>query len=265
LKDLPADLKRDIIPRIASGKPGQVVRGNYTAAAINKQFNALMNSPERIVAILDSLPYTANGIDVVECLKNKSATLPVMQSMPIKVWLTTAKAKLVHGQELHLAIENNNQHRIDQLLCERNIDINHQEYGQYCAALAVACASGDTGIVRQLLAAGANVELKDGLSQTPIHIASLKGHEMIVRLLIAAGANANTKDWSRSTPLMGAAQLKDIGIAEMLLNSGADPAAKNCKERSAVDYARGHHYNRSMEYLLENAIEEHKAKQSKKS
>jgi ankyrin repeat protein len=63
-------------------------------------------------------------------------------------------------------------------------------------ALMHAVEYGSAEVVRQLLGAGASVNLKSGYGQAPLHIASMKiwPSVEIIDLLLAEGANRNAKD-----------------------------------------------------------------------
>ena len=93
--------------------------------------------------------------------------------------------------------------------------------------LAVAAAKGHAGIVEQLLAAGANPNIELSSRSTPLSIAAVRGHAGIVEQLLAAGANPNIKLSSGSTPLAEAADKGDAGIVEQLLAAGANPNIKS--------------------------------------
>ena len=82
--------------------------------------------------------------------------------------------------------------------------------GNSDGALIQAAKDGDIEAVKQHLAAGANVNAKEGISEkTPLHEAASSGHKEIVELLIAKGANVNAKDGigGKTTARMG--KIKD--------------------------------------------------------
>ena len=64
-----------------------------------------------------------------------------------------------------------------------------------------AAGSGNIEAVKQAIADGANVEVKNVFSITPLHFASAKGHKEIAELLIAEGAEVNAKNDFGFTPL----------------------------------------------------------------
>jgi len=98
--------------------------------------------------------------------------------------------------------------------------------------LRKACRKGDIEAVKQYLAAGANVNAKEGFfGTTPLHLATRKGHTEIVELLITAGADVNARTaffiTCEETPLHNAAYEGHKEIAEMLITAGADVNARD--------------------------------------
>ena len=59
--------------------------------------------------------------------------------------------------------------------------------------------------VKQLLANGADVNVKNASEWTPLHIAAQFGHVEMVEFLLSKGANVNAKDLWGKTPLNRAA------------------------------------------------------------
>ena len=64
-----------------------------------------------------------------------------------------------------------------------------------------AARAGHIEAVKQHLAAGADVNVKDRAGLTPLHFAADYGHKEVVELLIAKGGDVNTKDDGGMTPL----------------------------------------------------------------
>jgi ankyrin repeat protein len=104
------------------------------------------------------------------------------------------------------------------------------ENGQ--SALYYACENGHTGIVKMLIAAGANVN-----EPKSMYIAMFMGHTEIVKELIDAGANVNATDWDNHTLLMQASESGDHAIMRLLIATGADVNAKNSYGRTPLSYA----------------------------
>lgn len=71
-------------------------------------------------------------------------------------------------------------------------------------ALMLAAAAGHADVVDALLQRGAEVEVRDAVSASPLSLAAAAGHAAIVRRLLEAGANPDALDAQRRTPLHAA-------------------------------------------------------------
>ncbi|MDB6057812.1 MAG: Ankyrin [Verrucomicrobiales bacterium] len=129
-------------------------------------------------------------------------------------------------------------------------------------ALLDAARTGDVDKVRELLAKGVPVDVREDYAggdyyqqseQTPLMYGAAGGHIAIVQLLLKAGANVNAIDkmFSREyggeqTALHYAGSQPNVAVVEELLNAGADPNAltKNIQNRgdTPLNYAirKGH-------------------------
>ncbi|PKS12260.1 hypothetical protein jhhlp_001560 [Lomentospora prolificans] len=109
-------------------------------------------------------------------------------------------------------------------------NINAKDRGGW-TPLHWASYKGHDTTVQQLLAAGADVNMKDEdrSGQTPLHLASSRGHDTIVQQLLAAGADVNMKDRDGSgwTPLHWASCNGHDTTVQQLLAAGADVNMKN--------------------------------------
>ena len=68
-------------------------------------------------------------------------------------------------------------------------------------SIHVAAREGNIEAVKQHLASGADVNVKDKVGGTPLHLAAFNGHKEIVELLIANGADVNARNKYGWTPL----------------------------------------------------------------
>ena len=99
--------------------------------------------------------------------------------------------------------------------CGRSVDIHK------------AAEEGNIEAVKQHLAAGTDVNVKNKFGSTPMHKAAGRGHNKdVAELLIANGADVNAKDDNGWTPLHHAVPDGHKEIAELLIAKGGDVNAK---------------------------------------
>ena len=84
-----------------------------------------------------------------------------------------------------------------------------------------AAEKGNIEAVKQHLASGADVNVKDTNRWTPLHYAVYYGHKKVIELLIAKGADVKAKDMKGRTPLHEAAASGHKEIVEVLIANGA--------------------------------------------
>lgn len=111
------------------------------------------------------------------------------------------------------------------------------EQNQLDAELAQAAFVCDFVRVRELLARGANPNVRDEDLRTPLHQAVLGNSVGLVGMLIEYGADLDAKDSQGFTALHFAAQELLPEIAQILVASGADPNAVDEDGNSALHRA----------------------------
>jgi len=134
--------------------------------------------------------------------------------------------------------------------CDETTDIDTKDE-LYWTPLSWAAFTGKRDVVELLLAKGANVNVKNGWSGTPLHHASRwSGSTELVELLLAKGADINARDWIERTPLYYAARDSHKELVEVLLANGADVNAR-CKYRTTpVEKALGENHREVFELLV---------------
>lgn len=126
---------------------------------------------------------------------------------------------------------------VQTLLAER-IDVNAAQ-GDGTTALHWAAYRDDLLMVRMLIKAGANLEIKTRLNAiTPLLMASENGSAEMIALLLDAGADPNSPKATGTTPLMLAAASGSRDTVEVLLEHGARVDARESSYgQTALIYA----------------------------
>ena len=84
-----------------------------------------------------------------------------------------------------------------------------------------ACKEGNAEEVKDLISRCADVNARDFMNSTPLHLASLTEHSSIVDMLLKSGANVNATDQWNVTPLRFASFVGHDSVVDILLKNGA--------------------------------------------
>ena len=122
------------------------------------------------------------------------------------------------------------------------------------SALNHAVQRGDVEIVRVLLDAGADPDLKAAGHQ-PLVLASLHGHARIAELLLQAGANPDLKSSDGNTPLIAAASMNRIPVIRVLMRAHPDYALFNLEGRTALSLAAFENFEEAVRVMLEAGVD----------
>ena len=108
------------------------------------------------------------------------------------------------------------------------------------SALHYACADGDHDAAVNLLSEGADPNLPDRASWTPLHFAAQSNSVRTTEALLAAGARVDAIDEYGNSPLWRAvyASRGDGSLILLLRRNGADPHQENFSGVSPVQLAR---------------------------
>ena len=111
--------------------------------------------------------------------------------------------------------------------------------GASSSKLRAAVAKGDQRTVKRLLGTKKlNVNAVDSRGRALLMTAVQKGHSDVARQLIKAGADVDVKSSAGDTPLMVAARGGDPVIVHMLLEGGADIDARSRRGKTAQAIAK---------------------------
>lgn len=108
-------------------------------------------------------------------------------------------------------------------------------------ALHLAADEGRYSVAKLLLAAGCKIDpISDGLHETPLHYSIINRHRDVSVLLMENGANVNIKECNDNSPLHLAIIYKHLETCLELLRHGADIHAKNYVDETPWDIADKH-------------------------
>jgi ankyrin repeat protein len=115
-----------------------------------------------------------------------------------------------------------------------------------------AAYEGKAESVRVLIEKGADVNMKDGLYHTALHIAAMKGHAEVVKVLVEKGVLVNATDIRHRTALHYASEGGYINIVKFLLNNGANVKIRDLTGKTPIwgAWTKGHE---EIEKLLKEA------------
>lgn len=191
------------------------------------RMNADPHSPDRIgdspLVVAKQLGYHK------DVLNPASAEIGPVKDIP-------APLHLVH------AVENNDLQQVRQSLNQKaspdTIVPLTLHWPGHSTVLHRAAHLGLTGIVRELLSTGANVNARDMVGNTPLHTAVQDGHNDVVSVLVEGGADLNAATQSGVTPLHRAASKGHQSTMMLLLKSGASATSKDHQNRTPLEWAR---------------------------
>ena len=116
--------------------------------------------------------------------------------------------------------------------------VNTRDQTSLDTGLHIAARQKNLRYITFLIAAGANVNVRNANGETALVIASNLGFLEAVPPLIAAGAKVDESSSTGETPLITAVHNRNIALMRVLLQAGADPDRTDNSGRSARDYAK---------------------------
>ena len=134
-------------------------------------------------------------------------------------------------------------------------DVNHSN--KECE-IALIRGAGTANILYVLLAAGADVNMKDKDSKDALHHATRLNKCRSIEILLKAGADVNGRDEAEETPLITTAwhacdvsESESAKCLDMLIKAGADVNAKKSDGETVLIFIALYDHMKSMEALIE--------------
>lgn len=106
--------------------------------------------------------------------------------------------------------------QLTQQLIDKGADVNARGGYFNATPLHHAAKNGSLDILRMLLAAGADISIRDKDSETPLKYAARDDRCDAARLLIENGADIETRDYMGRTPLLEAANGGKVAVVKVL-------------------------------------------------
>lgn len=142
--------------------------------------------------------------------------------------------------------------------------VNMQD-AQDWTALMNAASKNYTEIISMLIDAGADVNMKAKRGWTALMAASQCGNESIIRILLSKGALVNAQTSSRWTPLMYAAASGHLAVVDMFLSAGAHVNLQTQDGSSALMLAAQNGHLLIVEKLLANDAQVNQEDENKRT
>ncbi len=140
--------------------------------------------------------------------------------------------------QLHRAAMGGHVERVRELLAA-GANVNVEQGTYHGTPLQYAAAGGHGETVEVLLDHGATVGSRDANGRTPLVWAATNGHANVAQRLLDAGADVNATNDGGWTPLHYAVSKGHTATAQLLIDRGADVRAKNSQEKTPVNLNPG--------------------------
>ncbi|GAB2811805.1 ankyrin repeat domain-containing protein [Comamonas piscis] len=123
---------------------------------------------------------------------------------------------------LHQAAAGNNSNRIQQLLQNGGSSAIDARDAQGRTPLLVATQSNQVAAAKALIEAGADVNAKDNIEDSPYLYAGARGHQEILQMALTHGADLRSTNRYGGTALIPAAERGHVETVRTLINAGVD-------------------------------------------
>lgn len=133
------------------------------------------------------------------------------------------------------SVQPNYEREFKKFLVRHSDQLNDRDY-EKCTALTLTCYHGNipnmVNTAKMLIEAGANVNIQNMYTETPLMIACMYGYKNIVELLVDGGALLDEMDIEGDTALMKS--LRNISIAKILVEHGANIDLTGCRDATIL-------------------------------
>ena len=117
-------------------------------------------------------------------------------------------------------------------------------------------------MVKQLVSAGADVNISDHMGETPLHDAMIQGHIPVVEALLTHKASVNAKSQYGETPLMvyldNTVSYCSVKMVRLFLEWGLDIGAQSSSGATVLHYAVREGGNNIVKLLVDEGADKHK-------
>jgi ankyrin repeat protein len=150
---------------------------------------------------------------------------------------------------LYAAVQNKHKPVVEYLL-SKGARIDEKIGQKGVTALYQACFIGSLDVVKVLVDAGADVNLKSTEEYTPLFIAIQNNHKSVIEYILSKGARVNeTNGQYHDTPLHKACESGSLEVVKILVNAGADINAVNKQDKIPIDFAVEKNHQPVVDYL----------------
>lgn len=122
-------------------------------------------------------------------------------------------------------------------------------------ALSNAVIKADIAEIQKIIGAGTDINAKDALDRTPLHIAAFYGRVKIMETLITGGADVNAKDHNGMTPLHAAVISGGRQAVQLLLDKQADLQAHTEAGQTALHLSAATGQPKLTRFLIERGAD----------
>ena len=119
-----------------------------------------------------------------------------------------------------------------------------------CTPLLHIARHGFTAAAKELIKAGANVDVRDANGRTPLLLAISNSFSSLANLLIKADACPNIRDNDYCSPLYLASKMKQTSVVKNLLSKDADPNIRTASGFTSLHIAADLGYFTIVKILL---------------